>query len=164
MRSGFPATHLPGEQKRLMWANAIRVEITPDGNFGEKLCVFNEVIGGPPTLRDDYPTRKSIETCKAGAQPNLLRHPRDGKPLDFKWDCGKVDRISAKNTALPLHLSAFTDIAKVRSELDKVWQTDPVKKTTRTEWNNYHLHRNPNAGRDKDDYDLAEAKWKKQQP
>ena len=122
VRIGFPATHLPGEQKRLMWANAIRVEITPDGNFGEKLWVFGEVIGGPPTLRDDYPNNKLIENCKAGAQPNLFNNPFNDSPGRFTWDCGKVDSISAKDKA-PLHLSAFTAIDKVRSELDKVWQS-----------------------------------------
>lgn len=164
VRIGFPATHLPGEQKRLMWANAIRIEITPDGNFGEKLWVFGEVIGGPSTLRDGYPNNKLIEQCKTGSQPNLYSNPFNDSPPRLTWDCGKVESISAKNKPLPLHLSAFTDINKVRSELDKVWQSAPIKEVTRTEWNNDPLHRNPNAGRDKDDYDLAEAKWKKQQP
>ena len=161
VRIGFPATHLASEQKRLMWANAIRVEITPEGNFGEKLWVFGEVIGGPPTLRDDYPASKSIEKCKPGVQPDFHSNPFNDSPSRFTWDCGKVDGISAK---APLYLSAFTNIDQVRSELDKVWQTPPIKKITRTDWNNDHMHRNPNAGRAKDDYDLAETKWKKQQP
>ena len=146
-----------------MWANAIRVEITPDGNFGEKLWVFGEVICGPATLRDDYPNNKRLEICKAGARPYFYSNDHDENPQSFEWDCGKLDSISAKNKA-PLHLSAFTNIDKIRSELDKVWESAPIKKVTRTEWNNHHLHRNPNAGRAKDDYDLAEAKWKKQQP
>lgn len=160
MRIGFPATHLAGEQKRLMWANAIRVEITPDGNFGEKLWVFGEVIGGPPTLRDDYPASKFIEKCKAGVHPDLYSNPFNDSPSRFTWDCGKADSIGSKDK-IPLYLSAFTDIDKVRSELGKVWQTSPIKKITRTEWNADHLHRDPNAGRAKDDYDLAETKWKK---
>jgi len=164
VRIGFPATHLAGEKKRLMWANAIRVEITPDGNFGEKLWVFNEVLGGPPDLRDAYPANKYPERCKAGAQPNFYSNPFNDSPSRFTWDCGKVESISAKDKATPLRLSAFTDIAKVRSELDKVWQTAPIKKTTRSAWNDDQLHRNPNKGRAKDDYDLAEEKWKKRQP
>lgn len=164
VRIGFPATHLPGEQKRLMWANAIRIEITPDGNFGEKLWVFGEVIGGPSTLRDDYPNNKLIEQCKTGSQPKLYSNPFNDSPPRLTWDCGKVESISAKNKPLPLHLSAFADIDKMRSELDKVWQSAPIKEVTRTEWNNDFLHRNPNAGRAKDDYELAEEKWKKHQP
>ena len=126
MRSGFPATHLPGEQKRLMWANAIRVEITPDGNFGEKLWVFSEVIGGSPTLRDDYPNNKRLEIRKAGAQPYFYSNNHDENPQRFEWDC-KLESINAKHKA-PLQLSAFANIDKIRSELDNVWQTDPVKK------------------------------------
>ena len=164
VRIGFPATHLAGEQKRLMWANVIRVEITPEGNFGDKLWVFGEVIGGPPTLRDDYPASKSIEKCKAGSQPDLYSNPFNDSPSRFTWDCGKLESIRAKDKSTPLYLSAFTSIDQVRSELDQLWQTAPIKKTTRTDWNNEHLHRNPNAGRAKDDYDLAETKWKKQQP
>ena len=163
VRIGFPATHLAGEQKRLMWANAIRVEITPEGNFGENLWVFSEVVGGSPTLRDDYPPNKSVEKCTAGAQPKLYSNPFNDSPSRFTWDCGKTESIGHKDKA-PLYLSAFTNIDQVRSELDKIWQTSPIKKITRTEWNNDHLHRNPNVGRAKDDYDVAEAKWKKQQP
>lgn len=163
VRIGFPATHLAGEQKRLMWANAIRVEITPEGNFADKLWVFSEVIGGPPTLRDDYPANKLTEKCKAGAQPDFYSNPFNDSAPKFTWDCGKIESISTKDKA-PLHLSAFINIDKIRSELDKVWESAPIKKVTRTEWNNDHLHRNPNAGRATDDYDLAETKWKKQQP
>ena len=163
VRIGFPATHLAGEQKRLMWANAMRVEITPEGNFGEKLWVFSEVIGGPDTLRDDYPASKSVEKCTAGTQPKLYSNPFNDSPMRFTWDCGKTESIGRKDKA-PLYLSAFTNLDQVRGELDTVWQSSPLKKITRTDWNNAHLHRNPNAGRAKDDYDVAEAKWKKLQP
>ena len=83
MRIGFPATHLTGEQKRLMWANAIRVEIAPEGNFGDKLCMFSGVIGDPPTLRVDYPGNKLIEKYKAGAQSDSYCNPLNGSPPKF---------------------------------------------------------------------------------
>lgn len=165
IRIGFPATHLWNEQKRLMWANAIRVEIDKEGNFGDKLWVFGQVLGGPPELRDEYPVTSSSEQCSVSAKKprvtstfNVLNNER-GK---FVWNCGDPAQIVQPRTdsPLPLHVSALnTPLAVVRALMDATWQVGPKQKITRTEWNNYHLHRNPNAGRAKDDYDLAEEKW-----
>jgi hypothetical protein len=151
----------------MMWANAIRIELTPDGNFGERLWVFAEVLGGPPSLHDDYPTNKYKEVCDAGtANPtiDLDIQPTDGlgPPVvndTFRWNCGRLESISSKNDPLPLRLSAFTDISKMRAELDKTWRTPPAQRTTRTSWNDAHLHHDPNGGRAKDDYDVAIKKW-----
>lgn len=40
IRIGMPATHLAGDNKRLMWANAIRVGLSEDGTFTNTLWVF----------------------------------------------------------------------------------------------------------------------------
>jgi hypothetical protein len=169
VRIGFPATHLWNKNQRLMWANAVRVELTPDGNFGEKLWVFARVLGGPPNLRDDYPTGKYKEVCSA-TTPNPtvdlnVQSTGMGTPIvteTFRWNCSRLESISNKGDTLPMHLSAFVDIRKVRAELEKTWLTPPMQKTTRTAWNDAHLHRNPNGGLAKDDYDVAIEKWQAQ--
>ena len=52
IRIGTPATHLFGDNKRLMWANAIRIGLKEDGTFTNTLWVFAQGLGGPKMLRD----------------------------------------------------------------------------------------------------------------
>ncbi|WEI23512.1 hypothetical protein PYR74_05750 [Acinetobacter bereziniae] len=54
IRIGTPATHLFGDNKRLMWANAIRIGLKEDGTFANTLWVFAQGLGGPKEYRDDY--------------------------------------------------------------------------------------------------------------
>lgn len=168
VRIGFPSTHLWNENKRLIWANAIRIEIDKDGNFLDKLWIFSQVLGGPPSLRDDYPVSVKSEVCSARyTEPKSiissgLINPDRGK---FLWNCGDEKEIlekSAKNQ-LPLYLSAYsTSLDSLREKIEESWKIEPKNKTTRTEWNNYHLHRDPNQGRSRDDeeYQIEDKKWK----
>lgn len=169
VRIGYPATHLWSEHQRLIWANAIRVEIDKDGNFGNRIWIFAQVLGGPPELRDEYPTLGSDEVCSvASIKPrvtsalNAFSEER-GK---FVWQCGKVDDIINPTQAkpLPLYLSAYdTPMQVLRGLLHATWAIGPKSKTTMDEWNAFHLHRDPNAGRAIDDpeYQIADAKWKR---
>jgi hypothetical protein len=156
VRIGYPATHLWGEQQRLMWANAIRIEIDKDGNFGEKLWIFGQVVGGPPNLRNKYPTTGGDQVCSISAKTPAVV---SGK---FLWNCGDPGEIIEPkgNSALPLHLSAFGSLELVRGLMDATWKVGPRKEITRTQWNDFHLHSNPNEGRPVDDYDVADEKWK----
>jgi len=161
VRIGFPATHLWSANQRLMWANVLRVELTPEGNFGDRLWLYSHVLGGSKEMRDDYPVSKLSEVClKDDSQPTqVVSNPLS--PNVIMWPCGKLESIEKKQGPRPLHLSAFTDVAKVRAVLNKVWQSDPLEKTSVSAWNNEQLQSNPNAGRAKDDFDVAEEKWKK---
>ena len=167
VRIGLPVTHLAGENHRLMWANAIRVEIDENGNFGERLWVFAHVLGGPPAKRDEYPVSSLTEFCKVGAETQNLDldpigiFPRAATDV-FRWDCGDINNMTKKvsTTAKPLLLSAYNSIDEVRNKLQQTWKVGPSDKTTRTQWNQYHLHRDPNEGRSKDYYDVKKEKWK----
>lgn len=64
IRIGTPATHLFGDNKRLMWANAIRIGLKEDGTFGNTLWVFAQGLGGPKEYRDDYGFIKEIKGNK----------------------------------------------------------------------------------------------------
>lgn len=163
VRIGFPATHLWADGKRLMWASAIRVEIDEDGNFADKLWVFTRVLGGPPDLRDEYDTTDAVEKCVPGAKPKVTGIFNLDPPA-FTWDCGKAENISKRSgtaPSLPMHLSAYFTVPKVRQQLPLVWEAGPLEKTTVTEWNASHMHRDPNAGRAADHYDVAASKWKR---
>lgn len=166
VRIGLPATHLFGENHRLMWANAIRVEIDEKGNFGERLWVFAQILGGPLDLRDEYPITVLGEVCMTSAKkPRTISsfNVIDKEHGKFIWDCGNPANVLTpeKNSGLPLYLSAYgTPINMVRSFVEATWEIGPRKKTTRIEWNNEHLHRDPNQGRSKDDYDISPDKWK----
>lgn len=164
VRIGAPATHLWGASQRLMWANALRVQIDTQGNFGERLWVFAQALGGPPSLRDDYPTNPAHEYHRGGAKPNYFSNPFNDSPPRFSWDFGRPEQIThPKRTPaeLPLHLSAFVDLKAVRAQLADVWFAPPARQTTRSAWNDSQLYRNPNAGRAPDSYDLDPAKWQK---
>ncbi|WP_041741006.1 hypothetical protein [Collimonas fungivorans] len=162
VRIGDPSTHLWNVNKRLMWANTIRIEIDEKGNFGQKLWVFGQVLGGSPSLRELYPTSGEDETCMiaSGDMKSDVSKKTWGK---FEWNCGDPTQITQpeKGSTLPLYLSAYqTPLDVLSGLLDATWKIGPRNKTTRDDWNNYHLHRNPNEGRTKDDYDLADEKWK----
>lgn len=168
VRIGYPSTHLWGEQKRLIWANALRVEIDADGNFGDKLWVFAQVLGGPPDLRDEYPTSAEAEVCLASANKPRLDLAATGNfhvPLrgKFTWNCGEAKQITQTKSGStePLYLSAFSNPLQVKDLVNETFKIGPKRKLTRTEWNDYHLHRDPNAGRAKDDpeYQIDETKW-----
>ncbi len=167
VRIGAPATHLAGDNKRLMYANAIRVEIDRNGNFGEQVWVFAQVVGGPPALREEYPTERSFEVNAPYPKPHHVDNPFTDRPPRFIWNCGKLDSIvqrgkGSNDGMQPIHLSAFTPIEEVRKKIEETWAAGPLHKITRTEWNDYHLHRNPNEGRSEDYYDVSPEKWKKQ--
>lgn len=165
VRIGFPATHLWNKNQRLMWANAIRVRLDDQGNFGNDVWVFTQALSGSPELRDEYPTNKYGEVCSTAVSKPELKIETIATPnrpatyAKLVWNCGKVSDISNANSPLPLYLSAFADVSAVRKELEKTWLTPPAKKTTRAGWNDAQLHREPNGGRAKDDYDLAKEKW-----
>jgi hypothetical protein len=167
VRIGYPATHLWGENERFIWSNAIRIEIDESGNFGERLWIFAQVLGGSPNLRDQYPIIDSGEVCsKKPNEPQYLtgtRFPTTEKK--FVWDCGSTKDVVDKNkTEIPIYLSAHkTSISEIRSLIDQTWMIGPKRMTTRSDWNNYHRHRDPNAGRAKDDteYQIQDEKWKK---
>ena len=70
MRAGLSL--LLGEEHRnnntrLMCATAIRIEQDLKGNFKDTLWVFAQTLGGPPDLRDVYPTNNSRERFSAGS-------------------------------------------------------------------------------------------------
>jgi hypothetical protein len=161
IRIGTPISHLGGLNKRFMWGSAIRVEIDAQGNFGSKLWVFGQVLGGPPTLRDEHVANKLGEVCRRGVQPSIYSNPFNDRSNTLTWDCGKLDSISKKDASLPLYVSAYSSATDVKAKLQETWQTPPVRKITRTEWNESHLHRDPNGGRASDDYDVASDKWQK---
>lgn len=164
VRIGIPATHLFGKNHRFMWAYAIRIEMDTQGNFGEKLWVFAKAFGGPPNLRDEYPATGGGERCVPNTNPRVYSNPFDDKPATFTWACGKPEAMTQQAggkvpAAQPLHLSAFIDLAKVQAQLASIWEAGPIEKTTRTAWNQAHLHHNPNEGRAPEDYDLDASKW-----
>ena len=37
-------------------------------------------------------------------------------------------------------------VSVIGTQLGQIWQAGPIKKTTRADWNNAHLHQNPNEG------------------
>ena len=172
MRAGLSL--LLGEEHRnnntrLMCATAIRIELDLNGNFKDKLWVFAQTLGGPPDLRDVYPTNNSRERFSAGSKPRLkvvAVAPRSGAALtEFLWDFSQPEAMTQQQggkpvAKQPVRLSAFVDIGKVGQQVGLVWQARPIRKSTRSAWNDEHLHQNPNEGRSPDDYDLDPSKWK----
>ena len=169
IRIGTPDSHLWNNNTRLMSACAVRIELDVNGNFSDKLWVFTQTLGGPPDLRDKYPTSKALERRSPGSKPNLRVvgvASRAGTVVaNFEWDFSQPEamtqQLGGKPAAKqPVRLSSFVDISKVGTQLGLVWQAGPIRKTTRSAWNDEHLHQNPNEGRSPDDYDLDSKKWK----
>jgi hypothetical protein len=61
--SGPVAALSEGAHHRIAFANALRIELDEDGNFGERLWVFAHVLGGPPSEREWYAMRAIDEHC-----------------------------------------------------------------------------------------------------
>lgn len=156
VRLGVPATHLAGANHRLMWANALRVEIDKDGNFGKQLWVFRQVLGGPPALREKYPP---IDTELWYSGTPVARSTPLSPISGFAWNYAKPADIPSNEKPDPLHLSAFFNPEEVREMMEQRWQIGPTHKMTRTQWNASHQHRNPNDGRGRDSYDVSPEKW-----
>jgi hypothetical protein len=169
VRIGYPASFLYNENKRLIWANAIRIEIDKNGNFGSEMWVFAQVLGGPDELRDEYPANPFDELpSKAPTKPRIVlssvvRSDTVILRSQLLWHFGNVDAIVTKTPSipLPLHLSACAGIDNLPSLLDATWQIGPKAKTTLSKWNAYHAHRDQNGGRARDDpeYQIEDAKW-----
>ena len=171
VRIGYPATHLwKDKNNRLIWANAIRIEIDKDGNFGEKLWVFAQALGGSPYSREKYPVNSLDEFCNVRIFNKEIKTEIGGlvpAPIyTMFWNCGDAKEIAhpQKNGSLPLYLSAYTpSLQKISELVNDAWKLPPKKKITRTQWNEYHLYRDPNEGRYSDDpeYQVADEKWAK---
>jgi hypothetical protein len=170
VRIGYPPTHLYDVTNRLIWANAIRVQIDKNGNFGSEMWVFSQVLGAAPELRDEYPgTRIEEVFSKTDKKPRIvLTSTGHGHMVvmrkKFLWRFGNADEIGMKKppSPLPLHLSAYEDLDKIRGLLETVWLQGPKSKITIGDWNNYHAHRDPNTGRTPDDpeYQVVDKSWK----
>lgn len=161
VRIGLPSTHLAGgAHKRLMWANAIRIRVDRQGNFSDETGVFSRVVGGPPSERDRHPILSVDEWHSQKETPRVIGMLG---AYTMWWNYAKPEDIS-KQTATqiqqgPLHLSVFCEIDAVRKQLEEVWGIGHHFKTSRSAWNRFHLHRNPNSGRAPDDYDLGPETW-----
>ncbi|UXY16951.1 hypothetical protein N8I74_08055 [Chitiniphilus purpureus] len=165
VRIGVPATHLAGDSQRLMWLKSFRVEIDVEGNFGERLWVFNTLVGGPPKERDKYPTTSIMEICRRDwPADTVVASSLPGVP--FLWNCGlkRLEALSqAPTTPMEsLHVSALdSDVTELCGLINSsIWRRPPFERTTLSSWNHRHQHGDPNQGRPPDDYDVALEKWK----
>jgi hypothetical protein len=170
VRIGYPATHLFDVTNRLIWANAIRVQIEKNGNFDSETLVFAQVLGAAPELRDEYPANRFDELFSQTDKKSriVLTSAVRGDTVvtrnKFLWRFGNADEIGMKKplSPLPLHLSAYQDLYKIRGLLEAVWLQGPKSKITIGDWNDYHPHRDQNTGRTPDDpeYQVADKSWK----
>ncbi|MFM0645436.1 hypothetical protein PQR14_14000 [Paraburkholderia bryophila] len=179
VRIGTPATHLAGDNKRIMFANVLRVELTLDGNFGSKLWIFTQALGGTPDRRDDYPAIRDIKLPPGSPTHHMSDQdssgwsgvPGDGPPVILpgmdvvSWAADPLSKIGdGVNGGLgkPLNISAYEDVGAVWQRLQDSFRRPPATRdTTIQAWNDYHLHRNPNEGRAPDSEDLDPSLWKK---
>jgi hypothetical protein len=157
IRIGTPATHLFGDNKRLMWANAIRIGLQEDGTFTNTLWVFAQGLGGPKMLRDLY----GLQLVERKA--NTTRSIYD--PLSttgaFFWDFQEIDVITKKKYKAPFRLKVSSNLSTIENQLFESFKTPPILKTTVQAWNDMFLKQNPNEGRDKAKFQLDDSKWKK---
>lgn len=179
VRIGTPATHLMGDNKRIIFGNVLRVELTPDGNFGSKLWIFTQVLGGTPDRRDDYPATGDV-TLPPGSPTYRMSDqnpstysgvPGDGPPVILPgmdlvaWPAAPLSEIGDGvhgGFEKPLYISAYDDVGAVWQRLQASFKLPPVTRdATVQSWNDYHLHRNPNGGRSPDSEDLDPSLWKK---
>ncbi|HHX4057683.1 MAG: hypothetical protein ACN6QT_29840 [Burkholderia contaminans] len=179
VRIGTPATHLAGDNKRIMFANVLRVELTLDGNFGSKLWIFTQALGGTPDRRDDYPAIRDIKTAPGTPTRRMSDPdpsgwsgvPGDGPPVILPgmdvvaWPADPLSKIGdgvSGGLGAPLHISAYEEVGAVWQRLQDSFKRPPATRDTTVQaWNDYHLHRNPNEGRAPDSEDLDPKLWKK---
>ena len=179
VRIGTPGTHLFGENHRIMFANVLRVELTPDGNFGSKLWIFTQVQGATRDRRDDYPATGDV-TLPPGSQTSRLSDMStsdwsgvagDPPPVilpgmdTVAWPADPLTKIGdgvSGGFRNPVYISAYEKVDAVWQRLQGSYKLPPVTRDTTVQtWNDYHLHRNPNEGRGPDDEDLDPSLWKK---
>ncbi|RQS61552.1 hypothetical protein DID96_32920 [Burkholderia sp. Bp8963] len=176
VRIGTPATHLFGDNHRIMFAHVMRVELTADGNFGSKMWLFAQALGGTPDRREDYPAKADIKT-PAGSETvrmsDASAYPMGDAPppiilpgMDLvAWPADPIAKIGdgvSGGFEVPIHISAYEDVGQVWQRLrDSVKKPPVTRALTRSAWNDYHLHRDPNDGRSKDSEDLDASLWKK---
>lgn len=157
IRIGMPATHLAGDNKRLMWANAIRVGLNEDGTFTNTLWVFAQGLGGPKEHRDEYGFIKEIK----GNKTIVINNPFNDRPGSFFWNFQEINVITKKNYTAPFRLKINSNISTIENQLFESFKTPPILKTTVQAWNDMFLHQDPNEGREKAMYQLDNSKWEK---
>lgn len=158
IRIGTPATHLFGDNKRLMWANAIRVGLNEDGTFTNKsLWVYAQGLGGPKEYRDDYGLTFEMKgnTTRRSLEPLTLQ------PMIFFWNFQEISSITKKNYKAPFRLKIKDDISAIQNQLFESFKTPPILKTTVQAWNEAFLYQDPNEGRSKAFFQLDNSKWEK---
>lgn len=156
IRIGMPATHLAGDNKRLMWANAIRVGLNNDGTFTNTLWVFAQGLGGPKEHRDTYGLNKEIKANKTIPITEMITSAGV-----FFWNFQEVNVITKKNYTAPFRLKISSNLSTIENQLFESFKTAPILKTTVQAWNDMFLHQDPNEGREKAMYQLDDSKWGK---
>lgn len=157
IRIGTPATHLFGDNKRLMWANAIRIGLNEDGTFTNTLWVFAQGLGGPKMLRDYY----GVYTKEKKGQTTRFYYAPLTPTKHFFWNFQEVSVITKKSYKAPFRLKIDSSLTTIENSLFESFKTPPILKTSVQAWNDAFLHQNPNEGRDKAIYQLDDSKWKK---
>lgn len=158
IRIGTPATHLFGDNKRLMWANAIRIGLKEDGTFGNTLWVFAQGLGGPKMLRDLY----GLQLVERRAKTIRSLYDPFSTTGVFFWDFQEIDTITKKNYKAPFRLKISSKLSAIEKQLFESFKTPPILKTTVQTWNEIFLNQNPNESRDKAVFQLDDSQWKKQ--
>ncbi|OTG87945.1 hypothetical protein [Acinetobacter sp. ANC 3832] len=158
IRIGTPATHLFGDNKRLMWANAIRVGLNKDGTFtNKKLDIYAQGLGGPKEYRDDY----GLTFERKGNTTRRIIEPITQQATVFFWNFQEVSSITKKNYTPPFRLKIKNDISAIKNQLFESFKTSAISKTTVQAWNEMFLKQDPNEGRSKALFQLDDSKWEK---
>ncbi|MEG2013097.1 MAG: hypothetical protein RR063_07810 [Anaerovoracaceae bacterium] len=157
IRIGTPATHLFGDNKRLMWANAIRIGLKEDGTFTNTLWIFAQGLGGPKMLRDLY----GLQLVERKAKTTQSYYDPISTTGVFFWDFQEIDVITKKKYKAPFRLKISSNLSTIENQLFESFKTPPILKTTVQAWNDMFLKQNPNEGRDKAKFQLDDSKWKK---
>jgi len=157
IRIGTPATHLFGDNKRLMWANAIRIGLKEDGTFTNTLWIFAQGLGGPKMLRDLY----GLQLVERKAKTTRSFYDPISTTGAFFWDFQEVSVITKKTYKAPFRLKISSNLSTIENQLFESFKTPPILKTTVQAWNDIFLKQNPNEGRDKAMFQLGDSEWKK---
>lgn len=158
IRIGTPATHLFGDNKRLMWANTIRVGLNEDGTFTNKgLWVYAQGLGGPKEYRDDY----GLTFERKGNTTRRIIEPITQQATIFFWNFQEINSITKKNYTPPFRLKIKDDISAIKNQLFESFKTPAISKTTVQAWNEMFLKQDPNEGRSKALFQLDDSKWEK---